>query len=122
MLSGKGAMVGVVSGAGIPSRRRHRRSTSGAGVQVVQRMRCSTWTPAPGPLRGKLADVTGYPLFRPASLVVAITRVPAVRVQRPGYPSNDARYDTKRKTILYWQNETVTIILGYGEREHHSPG
>jgi hypothetical protein len=32
-------------------------------VQVSHRMRCSTWTPAPGPpLRDKLADVTGYPL------------------------------------------------------------
>ncbi len=29
-------------------------------------MRCSIWTPAPapGPLRGKLADATGYPLPR----------------------------------------------------------
>jgi hypothetical protein len=45
---------------GIPSRRRLRCSRPGAGVQIVHRKRCSIWTPAPDPLRGKLADVTGY--------------------------------------------------------------
>jgi hypothetical protein len=60
-------VVGHEGGAGIPPRQHPRRSNPGVGVQVVHRMRCSTWTPTPGPLRGKLADVTGYPLpLRPS--------------------------------------------------------
>jgi hypothetical protein len=52
----------VTRGASIPPRRRQRRSGPGAGVKVVHRMRCSTLTPAPGPLRDEPADATGYPL------------------------------------------------------------
>jgi hypothetical protein len=37
----------------------------GAGVSVVQRVRCSTETPAPWSAKGKPADVTGYPLEPP---------------------------------------------------------
>jgi len=40
----------VTRGAGIPSRRRRRRSGLGGSVQLVQRMRCSTWTPHPDDL------------------------------------------------------------------------
>jgi hypothetical protein len=66
MATDTGATKAVVtSAAGIPSRRRHRRSRLGADIQVVQRMRCSTWMSAPDLLRGKLADATGYPLPHP---------------------------------------------------------
>ena len=55
-------MSRVTNCAGIPSRRRRRRSRPELVGQVVQRMRCSTWPTSSGPLRGKLADATGYPL------------------------------------------------------------
>jgi hypothetical protein len=48
--------------AGIPSRRRQRHSGPGAGGLCRSAAGCSTWTAVPGPLRGKLADATGYPL------------------------------------------------------------
>ncbi len=35
------------------------------GVQLVQRVGCSSWTPTLDLLRGKLADATGYPLPYP---------------------------------------------------------
>jgi hypothetical protein len=59
---------GSPGGAGIPSRRRQRRSGPGAGGKVVHRMRCSTLPPAPGPLRDEPADATGYPLPDPPVL------------------------------------------------------
>jgi hypothetical protein len=62
-----GSGLGLGSGgghqsAGIPSRRRQRHSGPGAGGLCRSAAGCSTWTAVPGPLRGKLADVTGYPL------------------------------------------------------------
>lgn len=54
----------VTGEAGIPSRRRQRRSRPGAEVQVGHaRADFIQWTSAPGPLRDKLADVTGSPLL-----------------------------------------------------------
>jgi hypothetical protein len=56
----------VTRGAGIPSRRRRRRSRPRPVGQVVHRERCSTWPTGLGPLRDKLADATGYPLPPPS--------------------------------------------------------
>jgi hypothetical protein len=39
------------------------------GLQIVHRKRCSIWTPVPGPLQGKLANVTGHPLGSRSSCV-----------------------------------------------------
>ncbi len=83
-------------GAGIPSRRRRRRSRPGAGVQVVRRVGCSTWTPAPGPLRGKLADATGCPL-------------PAAR------PGEDPRSDDQR----VWTGPSVGRPSGLNDGQQH---
>ncbi len=38
---------------------------SGVGVQLVQRVGCSSWSPTPDLVRGKLTDATGYPLPYP---------------------------------------------------------
>lgn len=72
--------VGHQVGADIPSRRRRKRSRPGAGGQVVQRARCSTWPPAPGPLRDKLADAAEYPLPPPVCWV----EDDQARASRPG--------------------------------------
>ena len=50
---------------GYPVASAPRRSRSGVGVQLVQRVGCSSWTPTPDLLRGKPADATGYPLPYP---------------------------------------------------------
>ena len=60
-----GAKVVGHPGRGYPVASAPRRSRSGVGVQLVQRDGCSSWTPTPDLLRGKLADATGYPLPYP---------------------------------------------------------
>jgi hypothetical protein len=70
---GPGRRVVARHSAGIPSRRRRKRSSPRAGGKIVHRMRCSTLPPALGPLRDELADATGYPLPPP----------PAMRHSRP---------------------------------------
>jgi len=82
---------GSPGGAGIPSRRRQRRSGPGAGGKVVHRMRCSTLPPAPGPLRDKPADATGYPL-RPLLSCGQDNQRRAVRVLLAAVTNGAPRY------------------------------
>ncbi len=80
-------MSRVTNCAGIPSRRRRRRSRPELVGQVVQRMRCSTWPTSSGPLRGKLADATGYPLpARPVLRQSVHPASPAILVRAPCVP------------------------------------
>jgi hypothetical protein len=61
---------GSPGSTGIPSSAQ-RLSRAGAGIKVVQRMRCSTLIPAPALLRDELADATGYPLPPPCPAVAS---------------------------------------------------
>src|SRR5205085_8793561 len=82
------------------------------GVHVVQPLGVSTWTPAPGPLRGKLADETGYPLrphvlrqAAPGCLVILTRalRVPvltATRGQQRSLQSSVMRYPRVRIFVV----------------------
>jgi hypothetical protein len=80
-------MSRITNCARIPSRRRRRRSRRELVGQVVQRMRCFTWPTSSGPLRGKLADATGYPLpARPVLRQSIHPAPPVILVRAPCVP------------------------------------
>jgi hypothetical protein len=68
-----------------------RRSRAGAGVQVVQRVGCSTWTPAPALLRAS-SPTRRYTRFRPSPVMRSDeARACCWRAISPGQPRSRAR-------------------------------
>jgi hypothetical protein len=94
---------------GVPSRRLRKPSGPGAGVQVVQRRRCSTWTPAPGPLQDKAADATGYLLLAPAVLQTQ---------RRDPHPTSQKRHEAPGP---YSDPTEDRVISGSSRSETKSP-